>query len=138
MHVVVGQKATVTSEMVRSFAEMTGDCNPLHFDEEFAARTRFGRLIAQGAVTTGILNALVAMDMPGPGTVFVKQTWRYPAPVYIGDSIRAEASVKRVHEGRPMADMDVVITNQHGEEVLLGEATVYQAAPTENPGGAEG
>ena len=133
MKLKVGQRAcreiTVTEAMVRAYAEITGDYNPLHFDVDFARRTRFGGLIVQGGITTGLLNALVAMDMPGPGSVFVSQSWRFPRPVYIGDTIRAEATVTAVHEGRPMADIDFVIKNQSGDEVLTGEATVYQAEP---------
>ena len=75
MNLAVGQKAsrslTLTAEHVEKYAEITGDYNPLHFDEAFAAGTKFGRLVVQGGLTTGILNALVAMDMPGPGTVFL-------------------------------------------------------------------
>lgn len=70
MHVTVGQKAmrslTLTKEHVQKYAEITGDYNPLHFDEVFAAKTKFGRLVVQGGLTTGILNALVATDLPGP------------------------------------------------------------------------
>ena len=137
MDLSVGQKAqrklTVTESMVQSYAEITGDYNPLHFDAEFAGRTRFKRLMAQGGITTGLLHALVAMNMPGPGTVFVSQSWRFILPVYIGDTITAEATVKSVREGRPVADLGFVITNQDGEEVLTGDATVYQASPSEDP-----
>ena len=133
MQVRVGQKThremRVTEEKVEAYARITGDYNPLHFDSEFTAGTRFERLIVQGGITTGLLNALVAMDMPGPGSVFMEQSWRFPRPVYIGDTIRAEATVTSVHESKPIAEIDVVITNQHGKEVLTGKATVYQAAP---------
>jgi acyl dehydratase len=133
MELAVGQKAyremEVTEGMVRAYAEITGDYNPLHFDAEFAARTRFGRLIAQGGITTGLLNALVAMDMPGAGSVFVDQKWSFPRPVYIGDTVRAQATVVSVDEDRPVAAIAFVVKNQREEEVLHGEATVYQSAP---------
>ena len=134
MTVVVGQKAartmTVTAEHVRAYAEMTGDYNPLHFDEAFASRTKFGRLVAQGGLTTGILHALVAMDMPGPGTVFLSQNWRFTAPVFIGDTITAEAQVLSVHATKPVCQLRVVVqrnTNDAGgvETVLDGEAWCY-------------
>src|SRR5688572_31179720 len=84
MTISVGQKATrtmtVSAAHVKAYAEMTGDYNPLHFDEAFTSRTKFGRLVAQGGLTTGILHALVAMDMPGPGTVFLSQNWKFTAP----------------------------------------------------------
>ncbi|HZI29303.1 MAG TPA: MaoC family dehydratase, partial [Gemmatimonadaceae bacterium] len=106
MPLTVGQKATrtmtVTPEHVKSYAAITGDYNPLHFDESFVSRTKFGRLVAQGGITTGILHALVAMDMPGPGTVFLSQNWKFTAPVFIGDTITAEAEVLSVHATKPV------------------------------------
>ena len=133
LEVKVGQKATrsldVTPEKVQMFAEVSGDYNPLHFDEEFVASTRFGRLLAQGGIATGLLHALVAMDMPGPGTVFIDQQWKFPAPVYIGDTITAEATVTWAHASKPVAKLAFRVTNQDGEEVLGGDATVYQAGP---------
>jgi acyl dehydratase len=116
---------TVTTEHVRAYAEITGDYNPLHFDEAFAARTKFGRLVAQGGLTTGILHALVAMDMPGPGTVFLSQNWKFTAPVYIGDTITAEARVLSVHASKPVCQLAIVIRRDGGEVVLEGEAWCY-------------
>ena len=85
MSLAIGQKAncslTLTSDHVKMFAEMTGDYNPLHFDEEFTAKTKFGKLVVQGGLITGILNALGAMDIPGPGTVFMSQELKFIAPV---------------------------------------------------------
>lgn len=133
MDVSVGQKATremtVTEEMVAAYAELTGDRNPLHFDAEFASRTRFKRLIAQGGIATGLLHALVAMDMPGAGSVFLNQSWNFPKPVYIGDTIRAAATVRTVHDRRGIVKLDIVIENQDGDAVLSGEATVMQVEP---------
>ncbi len=133
MDVTVGQTAhrqmEVTAEMVARYAEITGDYNPLHFDEAFAAKTRFKRLICQGGITTGLLHALVAMDMPGAGTVFTTQRWSFSRPVYVGDTIRAEAKVTSVDPVKPLADIAFTVTNQDGEEVLTGETTVYQARP---------
>ena len=132
MAVKVGDKAsrtmTVTADHVRAYAEMTGDYNPLHFDEGFASRTKFGRLVAQGGLTTGILHALVAMDMPGPGTVFLNQDWKFPAPVYIGDTITAEAEIVSVHDTKPVCELKVRVTRQTGETVLEGEAWCYTFA----------
>jgi len=129
MNVAVGQKAsrslTLGAEQVRTFAELTGDYNPLHFDSDFAARTRFGRLVVQGGLTTGLLHALVAMDMPGPGTVFLSQNWKFTAPVYVGDTITAEAVVRSVHPTKPVTQLDVVVRRQTGETVLEGEAWCY-------------
>jgi acyl dehydratase len=135
MEAKVGQKATramkVDTSVVRAFAAITGDYNPLHFDEEFAAKTRFGRLIAQGGIATGLLHALVAMDLPGAGSVFVRQSWKFPKPVFIGDMITAAGTIKSVQPKRRMAEMEFSVTNQHGEVVLEGDALVYQAQPSE-------
>ena len=126
-----GQQATRTmtidADVVRKFAEITGDYNPLHFDEAFAAKTRFGRLIAQGGLATGLLHALVAMELPGAGSVFVRQSWKFPKPVYIGDTITAVGTVKSVQAKRRMAEMEFRVTNQNGDVVLEGDALVYQA-----------
>jgi acyl dehydratase len=131
----IGQKAhrelTVTESMVCSYAEITGDYNPLHFDAAFACKARFGGLIAQGGIATGLLHALVAMDMPGPGRVFTQQRLTFPKPVYIGDTLNAEATVTPVHARLPMAELRFVVTNQDGVEVLTGIETVYQAAPAD-------
>ncbi|HKP28151.1 MAG TPA: MaoC family dehydratase [Gemmatimonadales bacterium] len=133
LDLTVGQAAsrslTVTEESVRTFAALTGDYNPLHFDPEFAAGTKFGRLVAQGGLTTGVLHALVAMDMPGPGTVFLSQSWKFTAPVYIGDTITARAEVVSLHETKPVAQLRIVVTRQDGEVVLEGEAWCYTFVP---------
>lgn len=129
MPVTVGQKASrtmsVTAAHVRAYAEITGDYNPLHFDEAFVAKTRFGKLVAQGGLTTGVLHALVAMDMPGPGTVFLSQNWKFTAPVFIGDTITAEAEVVSVHATKPVCQLRIVIRRDGGETVLEGEAWCY-------------
>jgi acyl dehydratase len=133
MDVRIGQRATrsltLTADHVRRFAEISGDRNPLHFDEGFAARTRFGRLLVQGGLTTGLLHALVAMDLPGPGTVFLGQNWKFTAPVFIGDTITAEAEVVFVHPTKPVTRLRVAVTRQTGETVLDGEAWCYTARP---------
>ena len=133
MNLEVGRQAArelaVDEAVVRAYAELTGDYNPLHFDGAFAERTRFGRLIAQGGLATGLLHALVAMDLPGPGSVFVRQQWTFPAPVYIGDTIRASATVTKVNARRAMAELACEVTNQDGVTVLRGDATVLQVTP---------
>jgi acyl dehydratase len=137
LNVTVGQKAsrtlTLTAEHVRSYAEMTGDYNPLHFDEAFTAKTRFGRLVVQGGLTTGLLHALVAMDMPGPGTVFLSQNWKFTAPVFIGDTITGTAEVLSVHATKPVTQLKMIVTRQResgeAEVVLDGEAWCYTFTP---------
>jgi len=132
-NLTVGQKATrsitLTAEHVKNYAEMSGDYNPLHFDEEFAAGTRFGKLVVQGGLTTGLLHALVAMDMPGNGTVFLSQNWKFTAPVFIGDTITAEAEIAEIHATKPVTKLLVTIKRQDGETVLEGEAWCYTFTP---------
>src|SRR5207249_3999441 len=94
-------------------------------DPAFAAQTRFKALVVQGGLTTGLLHALVAMDLPGPGTVFLSQNWKFTAPVYIGDTITAEAEVVSVHDTKPVCRLKVTVTRQTGETVLEGEAWCY-------------
>ena len=129
----VGQKArrsrTITAEHVEMYARMTGDRNPLHFDESFAAGTKFGRLVVQGGLTSGLLNALVAEDLPGPGTVFMSQALKYPAPVFIGDTITAEGEVLEVHASKPVTRMRFTVTREDGEVVLEGDAWCYTFQP---------
>jgi acyl dehydratase len=127
----VGQRASrslkLTAHHVASYAELSGDHNPLHFDESFALATgKLSGLIVQGGLTTGLLHALVAMDLPGPGSVFLSQNWKFTAPVYIGDTITAEAEVLRVHATKPVYALRVRVTRQTGETVLEGEAWCYR------------
>jgi acyl dehydratase len=129
MKLSIGQKAirsiTFTNEHVKKFAEISGDHNPLHFDESFVAKTKFKKLVVQGGLTTGLLHALVAMDMPGPGTVFLNQNWKFTAPVFINDTITAEAEVISVHETKPVTQLKIKVNRQDGETVLEGEAWCY-------------
>jgi len=133
MDLRVGQKATrsitFSEEHVKAYAEITGDYNPLHFDESFVVNTTFERLVVQGGLTTGLLHALVAMDMPGPGTVFLNQNWQFTAPVFIGDTITAEVEVMSVHETKPVSQLKVIIRSQSGEKVLDGKAWCYTFSP---------
>jgi acyl dehydratase len=129
----VGQRArrtrAVTARDVELYAELTGDRNPLHFDADFAARTRFGRLVAQGGITAGMLNALVAMDLPGPGTVFMSQSLRYLAPAYLGDTLTAEVEVLSLKADKPVCQLRATIVNQDGTTVLEGECWTYTLRP---------
>jgi acyl dehydratase len=129
----VGQRArraqTVTARDVELYAQITGDRNPLHFDAQFAARTRFGRLVAQGGITAGMLNALVAMDLPGPGTVFMSQSLKYLAPTYVGDTLTAEIEVLELKPDKPVCRLRAAIRNQDGATVLEGECWTYTLQP---------
>jgi acyl dehydratase len=115
----------VTARDIELFTELTGDRNPLHYDEEAAARSRFGGLIVQGGVTSGLLNAVVAEDLPGPGSVFLNVDWSFKAPVRPGDEITAEVEVLEAREDKPITRLRTTITNGDGTVVLDGTALVW-------------
>jgi len=115
----------VTERDIELFTELTGDRNPLHYDEEAAGRSRFGGLIVQGGVTSGLLNAVVAEDLPGPGSVFLHVDWSFKAPVRPGDEITAEVELLEVREDKPLSTLRTTIVNQEGTVVLDGTALVW-------------
>ena len=131
----VGQKArrtlTFTRAEVDAYARITGDYNPLHFDEAYAAQTRFQRLVVHGGLTAGILNALVAQDVPGPGTVFMSQNLKYLAPVYIGDTIIGEVEVLSAHASKPVTQLAARVWREGDEQALVleGECWCYTLRP---------
>jgi acyl dehydratase len=131
----IGSRATWTrtigAEEVEAFARLSGDRNPLHFDPAFAAGTRVGRLIVHGGLTTALFNAVVAMKLPGPGSVFLHQEWDYPAPVYVGDTITAEVEVIDARADKPITRLRCVARRGDGVEVLRGECLVYTMQPDE-------
>lgn len=128
---IASRTRTITAEDVELFARITGDRNPLHFDADFAGRTRAGALVVQGGLTTGLFNALVAMDLPGPGSVFLHQEWDYPAPVFIGDTVTAEATVIEARSDKPITKLRCVARRADGTEVLRGECVVYTMLPAQ-------
>ena len=116
---------TVTSHDIELFTELTGDRNPLHYDEELATRTRFGEVIVQGGVTSGLLNAVVAEELPGPGSVFLHVDWSFTAPVRPGDDITAEVEVLESREDKPITRLRTTITRADGVVALQGTALVW-------------
>jgi acyl dehydratase len=122
---VARRSRRVTNRDIELFTELTGDRNPLHYDETAAARSRFGGLIVQGGVTSGLLNAVVAEDLPGPGSVFLHVDWSFKAPVRPGDEITAEVEVIEVREDKPLTRLRTTIANQEGTVVLDGTALVW-------------
>jgi acyl dehydratase len=130
---------TVSRRDIELFTELTGDGNPLHYDEQVAASTRFGGLIVQGGVTSGLLNAVVAEDLPGPGSVFLRTAWNFLAPVRPGDEITAEAEVLERHATKPIVRIRTTVTNSAGVVVLDGDAHVYRVdvgrSPAATPSG---
>lgn len=115
---------TITDEMIRAFAEVTGDANPVHLDDAYAAGSRFGRRIAHGMIAAGMISATLANDLPGPGTLYLGQSLKFNQPVYPGDTITATVEVLTVRPDKPIVTLATVCTNQDGEVVLEGEAVV--------------
>lgn len=115
---------TVADADVRAFAELTGDHNPVHLDEEYAAATRFGRRIAHGMLGASLISAVLANELPGRGTVYLSQTLRFTAPVFLGDTVTARVVVKALREDKPVVTLETFCTNQRGERVVEGEAVV--------------
>jgi acyl dehydratase len=125
----VGQRAergrTVLPEDIIRFTEISGDKNPLHYDPEFAKKSVFGELIVQGGVTSAILNAVVAEDLPGPGTVFLHVDWSFRAPVRPGDTITGSVEILEVRTDKPICKIKTVVMRQDGVVVLDGTALCY-------------
>lgn len=120
---------TVTEQDITLFAMVSGDVNPVHMDEEFAKNTPFGGRIAHGMFTGALVSAALAMELPGPGTVYLNQSLKFKAPVMIGDEITVNLKVINKRDDRKFVTLDCDITNQAGKTVAAGEAMVI--APTE-------
>jgi acyl dehydratase len=110
---------------IELFSAMTGDRNPLHTDRAAAEASRFGGVIVQGGVTTGILNAVVAEDLPGPGSVFLQIEWTFKKAVYVGDRITGRVEVVEVRGDKPICTIATTVTNQHGDVCVTGTAVTY-------------
>ena len=123
-----GDKASritpITDEMISLFADLTGDTNPVHLDDSYAAGTRFGRRIAHGMIAAGLISAALANDLPGPGTIYLSQTLQFKAPVYPGDTITTSVEVKAIRPDKPIVTLITVCRNQNDKVVLEGEAVV--------------
>jgi acyl dehydratase len=110
---------------VEVFSGMTGDRNPLHYDEAMAKASPFGGLIVQGGVTSGLLNAVVAEDLPGPGTVFLQVDWRFLKAVLVGEEIIGLVEVTSIRDDKPICTLRTEVRNAAGEVCLAGTAVTY-------------
>jgi acyl dehydratase len=116
---------TTTMSDVAMFTQMTGDRNPIHYDADLAAKSPFGGLIVQGGVTTGLLNAVVAEDLPGPGTVFLQTNWRFVKAVRVGETITASVTVEHVRDDKPICKLETIVRDADGQTCVVGTATTY-------------
>lgn len=118
---------TVGKHDIELYTDITGDRNPLHYDEDAARRSLFKGLIVQGGVTSGVLNAIVAENLPGPGTVFLEMHLKFVKAVYVGDAITGRVEVVTCRADKPICTIAVAVRNQKGEACLTGTATTYTA-----------
>jgi 3-hydroxybutyryl-CoA dehydratase len=125
---VLGQSAevvhTVTEEDVQKFGELSGDYNPLHFDEEWAKNTMFGSRIAHGILTAAFISTAIGMHLPGPGTIYMSQSMRFLGPVRIGDTVTALVEIIELNDEKQRVTLKTTCTNQDGKIILDGEALV--------------
>jgi 3-hydroxybutyryl-CoA dehydratase len=119
---------TITDEDVQAFADLTGDHNPVHLDDSYASGTRFGRRIAHGMLTASLISSVLANRLPGRGTVYLSQSLKFVAPVYLDDTVTARVTVTGIREDKPIATLETVCVNQRGEPLVKGEAVVLFAA----------
>ena len=135
----VGQRAERTREVspedIEMFTAISGDHNPLHYDEEVARATSFGEIIVQGGITSAVLNAVVAEDLPGPGTVFLHVDWSFRAPVRPGDKITGAVEVLSVRSDKPITELKTTVTRDDGTVALEGQALCYTMPISSEPAG---
>lgn len=128
----VGDRAeltrTISDEAVRSFATSTGDTNPIHLDEAYAAGTRFGRRIAHGILVSGVVSAVLGTRLPGPGAVYLSQSLQFRAPVFVGDTVTAAVEVIAVRSDKPVVTLRTTCTRQDGVIAVEGEAVLLVPA----------
>ena len=128
MDIKIGDKFSterhVTDDVVRAFAEVSGDHNPIHLDEEFAKKTRFGRRIAHGMLSGAFISAVLGNEFKERKIVYLSQTMKFTAPVFIGDTVTATGTVTKIREEKGIVVLETVCTNQHGEILVKGEAVV--------------
>jgi len=115
---------TITDAMIRAFAEASGDTNPLHLDDAYAADTQFGQRIAHGMLTASFISAVLANDLPGPGTIYLGQEVKFKAPVFLGDVVTATVELTQFREDKRIATFKTTCVKQDGTTVLEGEAVV--------------
>jgi acyl dehydratase len=122
---VARRSRLVSARDIELFTEISGDRNPLHYDEAAARKTRFAGIVVQGGITSAILNAVVAEDLPGPGTVFLQVNWSFKAPVRPGDTITGEVKVSKVRQDKPITELETRVVLADGSVVLDGTAVCY-------------
>ena len=121
---VFSKTRTVTDELIRAFAEISGDFNPIHLDEQFAANTRFGRRIAHGMLSGAFISAVLGYEFRERKIVYLSQTMKFVAPVFIGDTITTTATIRSIRESKGIVNVETICSNQNGQTVVTGIAVV--------------
>ena len=128
MNLKVGDSASLTREItdedIRAFAELSGDVNPVHLDDDFARTTRFGRRIAHGMLGASLISTVLGTKLPGQGAIYLSQTLQFLAPIFPGDTLIAKVIVTKIKEGKAIVTLETVCENQRGEALIKGEAVV--------------
>jgi len=128
MELKIGDKFStqrlVTDELIRKFADVSGDYNPIHLDEEVAKNTRFGKRIAHGMLSGAFISAVLGYEFSERKIVYLSQTLKFTAPVFIGDTVTATATVTNIREDKPIITLETICTNQNGDVLVKGEAAV--------------
>lgn len=128
MELKIGDKFTttkqITDKVVRDFAELSGDFNPIHIDEEFAKTTRFGKRIAHGMISGALISAVLGYELRDLSVIYLSQTMKFTAPVFIDDTVTATATVTAIREDKPIVTVETICTNQDGKTVVKGEASI--------------
>jgi 3-hydroxybutyryl-CoA dehydratase len=114
----------VTDELIRKFADVSGDYNPIHLDEEVAKKTRFGQRIAHGMLSGAFISAVLGYEFSERSIVYLSQSLKFTAPVFLGDTVTATATVTNIREDKPIVTLETVCTNQKGDVLVKGEAVV--------------
>ena len=114
----------VTDDVIRKFADVSGDYNPIHLDEEFAKTTRFGRRIAHGMLSGAFISAVLGNEFKERKIVYLSQTMKFTAPVFLGDTVTASGTITNIREDKGIVTLETVCTNQNGETLVKGEAVV--------------
>ncbi len=128
MKVQIGATAShskkITDDDIQAFAELTGDRNPLHMDDDYAQTTRFGRRIAHGMLSASLISVVLGNELASEGVIYLSQTVRFIAPVYPDDTVTARATIIKIREDKPIVTLETIWQNQHGETLIQGEAVM--------------
>lgn len=128
MHLEIGQRACqtkkFTKEEVLSFSKLTSDKNPIHFDEEYAANTRFKKTIVQGPMVVSLIGGILGSKLPGPGTIYISQETKFLKPLFIDEIVTAWVEVVKIREDKPIVTLKNWIEKENGEIVLEGQSVI--------------